>query len=578
MRVVLVAATPAEHAIGSGFKRDRKDFAFSSYNYAIGLLDACVRADPELRETVDIARRDLPVPRFQTALSDAQLEDILAENPDVVGLSCYCWSLDLFLDAARRLKQSKPGVFVLLGGPSASFGADALLRANPSVDAVARGEAEESFLQLCRAGFREPWRIAGVTARDGEGAIHHDDSAACDVDISRQPSPYLAGVLRPEAPSLLIEPSRGCRFRCSFCSWSARRGPIRHQPRQRLADELRWATANGYRGASFCDTAVNHDTNRLRELVEVICEADPERKLAFSLFLRLERLDDEQLELLKHVRCEELIIGLESIHEAPLRNVGKPPIDRAALESRLSRLARDGHRVTLSIMSGLPGDTVEGFGATLDYLEEVMQRIPDAINFVCCFWLAVLPGTRFSERSRELGFETIGCGTPYVVRSKDFRPQDLVAMARMIVERADRNPRFRCEEIHREAASIGAVPAPDSATARAPSSQSGPPPSASRLEMLLSPWTPGQRRGAWIFVGASPPMAGEGIGTFSFRHGSSRFVLHVNLAARDDSRACFARTGRHNLYYRSEGAGMPGDVPRLLEVLTRLISQNEGKA
>jgi len=149
-------------------------------------------------------------------------------------------------------------------------------------------------------------------------------------------------------------------------------------------------------------------------------------------------------------------------------------------------------------------------------------------------------------------------------------------MARMIVERADRNPKFRCEEIHREAALSGAIPGDGAATARSPYAEAGPPSSSSRLEMLLSPWTPGQRRGAWIFAGASPSMAGEGIGSFSFRHNGSRFVLHVTVAPRDELRECFARTGRYNLYYRSEGA-VPGDVPRLLEVLTRLISHNEGK-
>ena len=153
MKVVLVAATPAEHAIGTPGAATR-DFAFSSYNYAIGLLKACTESDPVARCRVDIALADLPVSRARDALSASQLAEILSLDPQVVGLSCYCWSLDVLLDAATSLKQARPGLIVLAGGPSVSFDPIGVLERARAVDIVVRGEGEDAFVELCRLAWR----------------------------------------------------------------------------------------------------------------------------------------------------------------------------------------------------------------------------------------------------------------------------------------------------------------------------------------------------------------------------------------------------------------------------------------
>ncbi|MBI5534490.1 MAG: B12-binding domain-containing radical SAM protein [Deltaproteobacteria bacterium] len=575
MKIVLVAVTPAEHAIGTPGAPNR-DFAFSSYNYAIGLLKACALDDPAARQRVEISLRDLPVSRTYDALSPAQLQDILAEEPDVVGLSCYCWSLDVLLDAAAALKKQRPRLVVLAGGPSVSFDATRALSRSDALDIVVRGEGEDAFVELCRRGFARPWEVPNVTCRDAQGqVVGHPDEGIIE-DLARLPSPYLTGALQPQAPTLLLEPSRGCRFRCAFCAWSTRRGGMRHASPKRIGAELRWAIDHGYQGVNFCDTAINHDTESLRALCDLLARHDPERKLSLSLFVRHERLDQEQIDLLAGLRCDEIILGFESTNPAALKACGKAPLDRAAFESRLQALQQAGHRVTLSIMSGLPGDTVDGFRATLDYLEGLMARFPECINFVCCFWLAVLPGTRFSAMAQERGFETLQRGTPYLMSSRELGSEELIQMARVLVERVHRNPRFRCEEIHREVAASGRI---DQA-ARRPLSVSQVAGHAGTLDefaALLSPWKAGERRGIWELVDLCAAPAGEGLVTYRFRAAAGQGEAYVTLSALDPSRPCFARTRGYNVYYRSEHeVGLAqGSVARLASVVARLITGNE---
>lgn len=447
-KVVLVGGTPAEHAGEAGRTWDgRKDFAFSSYNYAIGLLRACALADDEARDAVEIGLLDFPVARTQRRLGDAAIAAILAEQPDVVGLSCACWNTDLFAETARHLHRVAPGVVVVAGGPGVTHDAEARLAASEGFDVIVRGEGERPFVELCRRRFRGYEGIPGVTWRDGGRVVANPELAEL-MDLGAGSSPYLSEAFVPRAAGLLIEPSRGCRFRCSFCSWSTRGGPVRWAPRARIAAEVAWAVRRGYGGANFCDTAINHDTERLRALCEAIAEGDPGRTLRCSAFLRHEALDGEQLAVLADYPFSEIILGIESLNPAALRSVGKAPIDPGALERRIEDLGRRGSRVTVSLISGLPGDSLEGFAATLDWAEGLLARLPEVVNLVCCFWLAVLPGTRYAARAEELGMRSARLGTPYLLMSRAFSSMDLVRMARMLVERGARTPRLACEEVH----------------------------------------------------------------------------------------------------------------------------------
>jgi len=567
VKVSLIAATPGEHASGAPASTSR-DFAFESYNYAIGLLAACVREDPVASRSTRVTLHDLPISRSQTILPAHQLERVLADDPDVIGLSCYCWSADLLLDSAAELRRRRPGVRIIAGGPSASFSPQALLEKHEALDIVVRGEGEAPFVALCRAGFDRPWEIPNVTARNGTAILHNDRED--EADLAALPSAYLSGALAPPSTSLLVEPSRGCRFRCRFCSWSTRRGSLRYADDRRLEAEIRWGIEHGCTSLNFCDSAVNHDTDALRRLCAVVARADPERALSLSLFVRHEQLDDEQLALLSGLRCDELIIGLESIHEEALRSCGKAPLDRDRFERRLEALGAMGHRATLSIMSGLPGDTVQGFGATLDYLEELMQRRSDTINSVCCFWLAILPGTRFAVDCAAQGFEVAPRGTPYLLRSLRHTPSDLQRMAADIVERTRRNPRFRCEEIHRDAVAPQrrARPGPAPAT-HAPSTAIDP-------SALIAPWRPGEVHGEWTLRDVVPVPPSEGWLAFRFAHRGGEEVLVV-IAPRRQDRVHVARTGRFDLYYRCDGAGaVPGtQVERLTRALAAVIARNE---
>jgi hypothetical protein len=63
----------------------------------------------------------------------------------IVGFSVYTWNAAEFIDLIKRIRQSCPGIWIILGGPHVQQVEDYLL-IDP-VDAIAMGEGEFTFVE-----------------------------------------------------------------------------------------------------------------------------------------------------------------------------------------------------------------------------------------------------------------------------------------------------------------------------------------------------------------------------------------------------------------------------------------------
>jgi len=87
--------------------------AFSGQNYlpySTGVLQAYVEG-----HAPDPARYRFLVPVFKRERVEAAVEHLM--EADIVGLSLYVWNEKLSLAIAKRLKERKPEIIVLVGGP-----------------------------------------------------------------------------------------------------------------------------------------------------------------------------------------------------------------------------------------------------------------------------------------------------------------------------------------------------------------------------------------------------------------------------------------------------------------------------
>jgi len=139
---------------------------------------------------------------------------IRKDKPFVVGCSVLYTNEEEANEIIEEAK--KAGSYVIVGNHRATAAQEAYSKL---VTAIVRGEGELTTKELLDALFnnRELYGIKGITFYDGAKVIVNPDRELAD--LNGLPSPALH-LLPPatEYPLLPVEESRGCCFKCSFCS------------------------------------------------------------------------------------------------------------------------------------------------------------------------------------------------------------------------------------------------------------------------------------------------------------------------------------------------------------------------
>ena len=75
------------------------------------------------------------------------IKQLYNKQPDVLGLSCYIWNMDLIEELLPILTKVLPNTKIVLGGPEVSYNSEALFERLP-IDLVIENEGEETWYVL----------------------------------------------------------------------------------------------------------------------------------------------------------------------------------------------------------------------------------------------------------------------------------------------------------------------------------------------------------------------------------------------------------------------------------------------
>jgi anaerobic magnesium-protoporphyrin IX monomethyl ester cyclase len=361
---------------------------------ALGYVRAYAQADPRLAGksgfmTLDL---DVSVDPWWVAYRVAALQ------PDVVGFSVTCWNARSVYDACRLLKTIVPGAYIVVGGPEVAPIAEEVLAAQPSIDAVVRGEGEETFAELLSTLLRgrSPWRVEGVSARrDGE-IISAPDRALIG-DLDSVPSPYLAGALEPVEGTAYIETYRGCPHRCGYCFEGKGFGRLRSFSRERVEAEVDFlASVAGIGSFSFIDPVFNLTGERLEWLAGVMEPYVRRGVRLHTIEVDIERIGPDEAALLRRAGVVSVETGPQSVGERALE-ICRRAFDRERFVAGVEALRAEGISVECDLIIGLPGDTAADVIAGMRFVAELD---PGALQMST---LHVLPGTDLWQRADEVG-------------------------------------------------------------------------------------------------------------------------------------------------------------------------------
>jgi radical SAM superfamily enzyme YgiQ (UPF0313 family) len=348
---------------------------------------------------------------FLQQSAEACAEEILALEPHWVGFSIYVWNRSLSRAIARILRLRNPAILLFAGGSEATADPEGMLKEG-WLDLVLPGEGEELLVEVMRS------LLKGATVDEVRRTIR----PAVVKDLATLPSPYLDGSLDPSAYSgMLWELSRGCPFRCDFCFESRGTSGIRRVSMARVKAELLHFEACGVSQVFVLDPTFNFDLRQAKAILRLIAKQAP--AIHFFFELRSEFIDVELARLFASIRCT-LQIGLQSADDAVLRSISRS-IDRSDFEAKVLLLHQAGATYGFDLIYGLPGDTLEGFHASLDFAFSL------APNHVDIFPLSVLPGTRLHDTAPNFGLRHEEDSPYTVIASPTFTQADMGAAARM---------------------------------------------------------------------------------------------------------------------------------------------------
>lgn len=336
-------------------------------------------------------------------LFEATVDDILADAPDVVGFSVKVWSLEFSREVAKRLKARRPDLYIIFGGPEMNKGPEHHLDGHPEVDAICRQEGDlsfPSFLNTYVANGRKPGHEPGFAYRgpDGEtvdcGLIAGPPQVA-DIPFADYSDFDFEKYVEPDLVNLVL--SRGCIFRCTFCSEAPAFLKFRSYAADRILKEVDHilATTNIRTPirVDFNDSLLNGDLKALEGLADGLLERDEEPFRWGGMMALRKQMSDELVQKISKAGCKSIFVGMES---------GSPKIIRLMKKGhdvptsiRLTKAMGDaGINVTVSIVCGYPGEGEKEFYETLN----VLRQIAPHVNSVMLHLLSLSTGSIMTDR------------------------------------------------------------------------------------------------------------------------------------------------------------------------------------
>ena len=370
----------------------------------------------------------------EVLLFDADIEDepiteaIRRFEPEIVGITANTPQVKSAWRTAQAIKAVKD-VPVVLGGPHVSvLPAESAMR--PEVDVVVRGEGEPVWIKLCeiiesarqgnpdftaqdlldsKNGLLDGLLGISYFTNDGQEQHNPDHPPVADLDTLPFPAYHVFKMerytnLQPAtdaidgAKSFSVMTSRGCPYRCTFCSQSIM--PIKwraRSPENVLAEWQHLVHEMGAQEIGVLDDSANIQVDRLERMADLFIEHKVNHvPWIFVNGIRANLATKELLAKLKKAGLKRTAFGVESGDPDVLLSIDKK-IDHDTIRQAFKNAKAVGLETIGFFIIGLPGETEETMERTIKFACELDPLIA---NFSM---MTPYPGTKVYEIAKRQG-------------------------------------------------------------------------------------------------------------------------------------------------------------------------------
>jgi len=331
-------------------------------------------------------------------------------NPDIIGISCFTTYRKSSFELAKIVKEVKPKVKVIMGGPHATFLWKQIMENYQEVDIIVLGEGEITMVELVKKLNKDlPLKnVKGIVFRNNKGKIikteprplikNLDDlpfPSYRDIDLKKYAIPTPPTVTTKEVKANLIT-SRGCPFGCTFCSTTQFWGRFwRPRSAKNVVDELEWLNKEyGIKFFSFSDDVFTVNQQRVIDICKEIIKRN--LKIKWYTETRVDCVSKGMLDWMKKAGCYLIQFGVESGSPRILKKINK--IITVEQIKNAFRLAKEvGLETEILLMVGNQGDNWESIKETKKLIDETK---PDIIIISLTH---IFPATKLYESAKEKG-------------------------------------------------------------------------------------------------------------------------------------------------------------------------------
>lgn len=323
----------------------------------------------------------------------ALVERAVKAKPDVFGINCSTHTFLSAVETLRKIREVLPEIVLVMGGFHATFAAQRILADYPFVDYVIKGEAENAFVQFLDSleEGRSPSGVDGISYTEDGGFVDNPAVPVRDLDSLPFPARHLVegikygysheNVRLTFGKFTTLCSSRGCPFRCTYCSCAAFT-QRRWRPRspENVVDEIEELQGQGYESAVFVDD--NFTLKRSR--VEEICRLLRARKIRMRFYCegRVDHAPFELLRTMKQAGFEVIYFGVESASDHVL-SYYKKGITSAQSKRAIATAKRAGMLVVTSYIIGAPVESQEDILRTIKFIVETRPHAVQ-LNILDC--------------------------------------------------------------------------------------------------------------------------------------------------------------------------------------------------
>jgi anaerobic magnesium-protoporphyrin IX monomethyl ester cyclase len=322
---------------------------------------------------------------------DAEMEgktesDIVARarrfGPDLIGITSTTSIFHIAKQTAKALRGKMPNVTIVIGGPHCTAVLEESLADCLSADFAVYGESENTILLLIDLlmGGTAAEEIRGLIYRDRQGIIRRNLPPSLEEEVDRFPFParkkldldqYLwsvpgKGIVR----FTTIMTSRGCPFRCIFCSAHTVFGrKSRNRNIEKVLDELEQCVKEfDIRHFAFIDDTLTLVPRRVKQL----CAGIIDRKLGITWegWTRANTVTYDLLKTMRDAGFVRISFGIETA-DPQISKLVRKQVPLKAYRKAYDLAKKLGIETRGSVILGLPGETRETAIRTLRFARDL---------------------------------------------------------------------------------------------------------------------------------------------------------------------------------------------------------------